>query len=268
MERVADAIREVSAEIIEPRFRHLASGEVREKSPGEIVTLVDEQAESALARRLRALARGAAVVGEEASGRDPRLLHALGGERAWLVDPLDGTANFVAGQTDWAVMVALLRSGRPVASWIWRPCEGLMYQAEKGSGCRRNGEPLAAPGGPAGPAGPTGGGGLRGAVLTRFLDPAARARLDANRSRFAAITPGTMCAGVDYPLVAEGGQDFVAFRRTLPWDHAPGTLLLEEAGGRVRRLDGRPYEPADRDGAGLLAARSAEVWEAAATWLR
>lgn len=265
MERVAEAIREVSAGIIEPRFRNLASGEIREKSPGEIVTLVDEQAESALARRLRALAPGAAVVGEEASGRDPGLLQALGDERAWLVDPLDGTANFVAGRTHWAVMVALLSAGRPVAAWIWRPCDGLMYQAEKGSGCRRNGEPLADPGGPAGP---DGDGGLRGAVLTRFLDPGARTRLDANRSRFAALTPGAMCAGVDYPLVAEGGQDFVAFRRTLPWDHAPGTLLLEEAGGVVRRLDGRPYLPADPEGEGLLAARTAEVWEAAATWLR
>lgn len=259
---MAEAIRDVSAEVIEPRFRDLTAGEVREKDPGEVVTVVDELAEVALARRLGGLLPGVPVVGEEACSRDGMLLDALRTDRAWLVDPLDGTANFVAGSPNWAVMVALLRSGRPVASWIWRPCEGAMYVAEKGSGAVRNGEPLVAP------AGPLGDGGPRGAVLTRFLEPAARARLEANRSRFAAVTPGAMCAGVDYPRVAEGGQDFVAFHRTLPWDHVPGSLLVEEAGGLARRLDGRPYEPGDRAGTGLLAARTAEVWEAAATWLR
>ncbi|HET6964054.1 MAG TPA: inositol monophosphatase [Acidimicrobiales bacterium] len=258
---MAEAIREVAAEVIEPRFHRLMDGEVREKSPGEVVTVVDEQAETALARRLSALIP-APVVGEEACAREPDLLSAIRAEESWLVDPLDGTANFIAGSPDWAVMVALLRAGRPIASWIWRPCDGVLYQAERGSGCQRNGESLAAPGGRA----PDGG--LRGAVLTRFLDPAARARLEASRERIGEVTAGAMCAGVDYPLVAEGGQDFVCFRRTLPWDHAPGSLLVEEAGGSVGRLDGRPYEAWDLEGHGLLAARSAEVWEAAATWLR
>lgn len=261
MERVAEAIREVAAEVMEPRFRRLARGEVREKSPGEVVTVVDEQAETALARRLGALIP-APVVGEEACARNPDLLRAIRAEESWLVDPLDGTANFIAGSPDWAVMVALLRAGRPVASWIWRPCDRVLYQAERGSGSQRNGESLVAPQGRAAE------GGLRGAVLSRFLDPAARARLEANRDRIGEVTAGAMCAGVDYPLVAEGGQDFVSFRRTLPWDHVPGCLLVEEAGGAVRRMDRRPYDPWDREGEGLLAARSAAVWDAAATWLR
>lgn len=257
---MAAAIREVSATVIEPYFHRLAGGDVREKAPGEMVTTADEHAEAELTRALTAILPGAPVVGEEACTRVPDLMGAVSAERAWVVDPLDGTANFVAGSPDWAVMVALLERGQPVASWIWRPCAGVLYEAEQGGGARRNGAPLTTPDRPAE--------GLRGAVLSRFLTPDETARLDANRHRFAGLTGGAMCAGVDYPLVAEGGQDFVAFRRTLPWDHAPGTLLVEEAGGTVRRLDGRRYQPADRGGRGLLAARSTAVWEEAVTWLR
>ncbi len=257
---MAAAIREVSGAVIEPRFRRLAGEEVREKTPGEIVTAADEEAEAELSRALGLILPGAPVVGEESCVRDPGLLGAVSAEQSWVVDPLDGTANFVAGSPEWAVMVALLRRGRPVASWIWRPCDNLLYEAERGAGAFRNGQPLRAPRGD--------GDRLRGAVLTRFLAADETARLEANRHRFAELTPGAMCAGVDYPLVAEGAQDFVAFRRTLPWDHAPGALLVEEAGGIVRRPDGSLYDPADRTGNGLVAASSPEVWRQVVTWLR
>ena len=57
-----------------------------------------------------------------------------------------------------------------------------------------------------------------------------------------------------------GAQQFVLFWRTLPWDHAPGTLLVREAGGVARRFDGTDYHPAD-EGRGLLVAASEEVWD-------
>lgn len=63
-----------------------------------------------------------------------------------------------------------------------------------------------------------------------------------------------MAAGITYPLVAAGELDFVLCWRTLVWDHAAGTLLVEEAGGRVARLDGSDYEPwSDRTGLVLAA---------------
>jgi fructose-1,6-bisphosphatase/inositol monophosphatase family enzyme len=108
---VADLVREVSAEVIEPRFRLLTEGETRLKEPGEPVTVADEEAEALLTRRLGELLPGVPVVGEEACAADPALRAMLAGERAWLVDPLDGTANFIAGRPDWAVMVALVEYG-------------------------------------------------------------------------------------------------------------------------------------------------------------
>ena len=62
---------------------------------------------------------------------------------------------------------------------------------------------------------------------------------------------GQHCAGREYLDLLTGKQQFVAFWRTLPWDHAPGALLVREAGGVVRRFDGEPYRPAD-EGNGLL----------------
>lgn len=81
--------------MIEPRFAALASMDVRAKAVGELVTVADVEAEGLLTRRLTDLLPGALVVGEEACAADPTLLEGLGAAQAWLVDPLDGTANFV-----------------------------------------------------------------------------------------------------------------------------------------------------------------------------
>ena len=135
-------MRETSAEVIEPRFAALSPADVRSKAAGELVTIADIEAEELLTRILTGLLPGALVVGEEACATDPRLLDGLGAAQAWLVDPLDGTANFVEGSDDWAVMVALCEEGRTVASWIWQPTSETMYTAEAGCGAARNGVSL------------------------------------------------------------------------------------------------------------------------------
>jgi fructose-1,6-bisphosphatase/inositol monophosphatase family enzyme len=254
MDEVGRVLREVSAEVIEPRFEALRDGDVRFKSPGEIVTVADEESERLITLRLAQLVPEAVMVGEERFSGGPGLADSLRNDLVWLVDPLDGTANFVAGSSEWAVMVALLRNGTTSAAWIWQPVAGNMYQAERGSGTTRNGRPVVR-GRPSAAAAD-----LRGSVLTRFLDEATRDRVEENRHRFAAITPGTSSAGIDYPLLVDGGQDFVMFWRTLPWDHAPGALLVEESGGRVRRLDGDEYAPRQTS-SGLLAAANPAAWQ-------
>jgi fructose-1,6-bisphosphatase/inositol monophosphatase family enzyme len=254
-DRVGDVLRETSAEVIEPRFAALGPMDVRSKAAGELVTVADVEAERLLTRRLTDLLPGAAVVGEEACAADPTLLKGLGAAQAWLIDPLDGTANFVEGNHDWAVMVALCEGGRTVASWIWQPRFQTMYTAEAGSGAARNGVTVAVTSRPVEP------GALRGAVLTRFLPTSVSATVDAGRDRFDTVTAGRRCAGVDYPAVVDCGQDFVLFWRTLPWDHAPGVLLLQEAGGVALRPDANPYCPADTR-PGLLVTADRSTWDA------
>lgn len=258
MERVEEVVKEAEREVIRPRFAALRSDDVRYKSPGEVVTVADEEAEKWIAAGLRRILPGAPVVGEEACSSDPALLDALNSDRAWLVDPIDGTANFVAGQADWAVMVALVERGRTVASWIWIPERDAMYVARLGQGATCNGTVLrSAPVRPAAPDPP----GMTGAVLTRFLDPETARRVEAHRGRFAAVTGGTGCAGVDYPGVIDRRRQFVLYGRTLPWDHAPGALLVQEAGGVAARLDGSTYHP-PQAGKGLLVAADPSTWAA------
>ena len=254
IDAVTDILREAAQTAIVPRFRALAEGDVTEKSPGEVVTIADREAEDLITPRLQAVV-DAPVVGEEATAANPGLVRALReAPVAWLVDPLDGTANFVAGRPYWAVMAALVRGGQTVAAWIVRPADDRVYVAEAGSGAWRNGVRIERAPAPADPAQ------LRGAAHTRFLPPAGRARVQAAASRFARLGPGASCAGIDYPQVADGELDFVLFWRTLPWDHAPGTLLLTEAGGIALRPDGTGYAP-DDDRRGLLDAADARTWQ-------
>jgi fructose-1,6-bisphosphatase/inositol monophosphatase family enzyme len=244
-------MREVSAEIIEPRFRALVDGDVEEKSPGDMVTIADREAEIALEARLTAVV-DAPVVGEEGCAADPTRLGCLGDERAWLVDPIDGTSNFIAGTEQWAVMVALLERGEAVASWIWQPTSKRMYVAERGAGAACNGERLEVV---------ATSGELRGPAFTHFMPPDERAAVARNRER-AQLLPGRYCAGFEYPAIIEGEQEFAIFWRTLPWDHVPGSLLLTEAGGVARRPTRDPFLPY-AEGVGLVLARNEATWDAA-----
>ncbi len=201
---VLDLVRAVVAEHVTPRFGALAEGDVASKRrPGDLVTVADREAEVALSDALRAAHPDALVVGEEAVSTDPRLLRGLpAADHAFVVDPVDGTRHFVAGSPDHATMLAELRHGRTVRSWIWQPQHERAYVAEHGAGAWADGVRI-------GPA--TGQGTLR---------------------------PTGTCCGVDYPRLALGQAGWAAYVKKKPWDHLPGGLLLTEAGGRVVRRAG------------------------------
>lgn len=256
MDRVAELIREIAGQAIVPRFRTLTQQEISEKTPGELVTIVDREVEAWLTQRLPALLPGSRVIGEEACSADPGLLDTIAEGRVWLVDPLDGTANFVAGRPCFAVMVALLEDGLPTAAWLHDPMTDLMHSAERGAGAYANQLRLRAPDHVVATHQ------LRGAVLTRYLPVALRESVGRRSSGIAEALPGLYCAGAEYPAIAHGTQDFAMFWRVLPWDHVPGALLLSEAGGKVARLDGQPYRVGP-DAFGLLVARSAQCWQLA-----
>lgn len=251
---VGAAVEEVAARVITPRFRMLLDAEVGEKAPGEVVTVVDREAEAALAERLLALRPGVPVVGEEAVADDAAVLDLLREPGpVWLLDPLDGTSGFVEGSRDHAVMVALVDAGTTLACWIHQPAHATTWTAVRGGGARRDGTPVRTP-----PA-PRGAGALRGALKTRYLPAALRDDVRARAPALGPVGPGAGSAGVDHPAIAAGALDWAMWWRTLPWDHAPGALLVEEAGGMARRLDGSPYR-ADSDATGLLAAGSPALW--------
>lgn len=250
---VCRVLEHVAATELTPRHGSLRAQDVSEKSRGELVTTADRAAEAALTTALSRLLPGVPVVAEEAAAADASLLDLIAtAPQVWLVDPLDGTRNFVDGSTDFAVMVALVRAGETVGAWVYRPADDRMYVAQRGAGAVVNGDPLRRA--PAPEAVHL----VRGVALARFMGPDQQVQVDVARTRLAWLGPGRACAGVDYPLVAEGEQDFVLFWRVLPWDHAPGALLVSEAGGFVGHLDGAPYAPTSAR-PGLLVAADVET---------
>ncbi|MFF0611721.1 inositol monophosphatase family protein [Nocardia tengchongensis] len=244
-----------------PRFRRLTAGDVTEKEPGDLVTVADREAEQLISCGLREII-DIPVVGEEAVAEDPSLLEALGTQACWLVDPIDGTSNFVAGRREYAVMAALIRSGNPVAGWIILPETGQLYVTEHGSGAFRDGIRLLRPPPPAEVEQ------LRGAAPTKRLSNHERAQLSVVGKRFAALGPGALSAGVNYTRLLDGDLDFVLYQRSQPWDHAAGTLLLAEAGGISLRPDGSPYRLIESPTNLLLNAADRASWHAVQAVLR
>ena len=261
LDQVADLIREVAATVVLPRFRHLRESEVHQKSPGDVVTIADQEAEKALTIGLTGLLPGSEVVGEEAVAADPAVLSRVGDRGAvWIVDPVDGTNNFAAGKTPFAVMVALLREGEPAAGWILDVVSDRMTVAEAGSGAYIDGVRVKTrtddPGAAA----------LHGVVAHKYLPQDLRLESYVNRHQLGGVSAGHHCAGYEYPAVATDEQQFALFWRILPWDHLPGSLILREAGGTVLHLDGSEYHPTDRE-RGLLVAPNPEIWQTVSSTL-
>lgn len=143
---VEAAVRAAAAAEIMPRFRQLAADEIVEKSgPHDLVTVADRLAEEHLTAALTRLLPGSVVVGEEAVHADPAVYDALGGDApVWIVDPVDGTRQFVRGEPGFCTLVALAHRGELLASWTYAAALDEMAIAVRGRGATLDGEPIRA----------------------------------------------------------------------------------------------------------------------------
>lgn len=249
--QVADLIREVAAAELLPRFRNLSEDEVRQKRPGDLVTVADVASEQRIASGLAKILPGVPVVGEEAVEADAGLLDLIGrpGERCWIVDPLDGTSNFAAGKATFAIIVALVEDGRTVGGWILDVPNGRLAVALAGQGVTLDGKVVV---------GASGGGSPSGFVGYK-IRKAVECQLPAVRRRGLGPVSTLRCAGVEYLEILAGRAAFSIYRRTKPWDHAAGALMLAEAGGGAVRFDGDDYAPAQASDAGIIGAPSRQA---------
>lgn len=222
-DEVLALVQEVAEEVVTPRFGALTAGDVTRKQLIRPVTVADREAEERLGAALRAAYPDALVLGEEAAAADGAVLARFReAEHAFTVDPVDGTRQFVRGSPNHAMMLAELRHGEVVRSWVWQPQHRRAYVAERGAGAWCDGRRLTVP-------------------AREPLSGSQRGFLRGVRGMTRLRRTGT-CCGVDYPRLVEGAADYALFWRPQPWDHAPGALLLTEAGGVVGALDGSPYD--------------------------
>jgi myo-inositol-1(or 4)-monophosphatase len=224
----AVAAARAGSEVLRRWFR---SGDLEVASKGEndFVTRADRDSEAAVLGEIRRRFPGHRILAEEGGGDG-------GGESEyeWLVDPLDGTTNFLQGLPVWSVSVACRRGEQLLAAVVHDPAGDNLFTASLGGGARWNGRPMLASRQP----------GLAGAFLATGYPFRAHATLDVYlavfRDVFLQAKAIRRCgsAALDLAYTAAGVYDgFFEFRLS-PWDIAAGVLLVREAGGLVADLDG------------------------------
>ncbi len=257
---LADLLAEAAQQEIMPRFRTLDADDIRQKtSPADLVTEADINAERFITAKLKDRYPDAMIVGEEACSDNPALLDGLGdADFAFTIDPVDGTFNFASGVPLFGVMLAVVSKGETVAGIIHDPVGNDWIMATKGSGSYvRHASGSTRKVRVAEPAGINQ---MTGSISWQYTAEPIRSRLARNHTKFLSQI-GYRCAAHEYRILATGGAHFAVYNKLMPWDHLPGALIHQEAGGYLARWDGSDYLPS-HTGGGILAAPSKESWQA------
>jgi myo-inositol-1(or 4)-monophosphatase len=227
---------------------------VRAKGAGDFVSEADRAAEALVRDGLARARPRDGWLGEE-TGAAPGA-----GSRRWIVDPLDGTTNFLHGIGHWAVSIALEAGGRPVLGVVYDPVRNETFAAREGAGATLDGRPIAVASGTA----------LGEALFGTGIPFGAMPHIDEHAADIARLAP--TCAGIrrmgaaalDLAYVAAGRLDGFWERRLRPWDVAAGLVLLREAGARVEG-----WTPEERpETSGTVVTAAPDVFPAFARILR
>ncbi len=228
IETAVEAAR-AGGEVLLANWRRLPQGSVSEKKRHDFVTHADRESEEEIVSRIRARFPADSFLGEEGGQRGN-----AGEARTWIIDPLDGTSNFIAGFPFWCVSIAAREKGEIVAGVIWDPLREELHTAERGAGAFCNGTRVAV----------SQREGLDDAFLATGFPFRSKDRIDLYLALFrdlflrARAVRRAGSAALDLANVASGVFDgFFEFRLSV-WDIAAGALLIEEAGGKVSDYDG------------------------------
>ncbi|QDM33756.1 inositol monophosphatase [Tardiphaga sp. vice352] len=199
------------------------------KGPANFVSLADKRAEEMLYTDLNKARPGYGFLGEEGGNRE-----GTDKSHMWVVDPLDGTTNFLHGIPHFAVSIGLLREGVAIAGLIYNPANDELYMAEKGSGAFLNDSRLRVAGRKQ----------LNECVIACGLPHIGRGDHELSRREMSALQPKVAglrrfgAASLDLAFVAAGRLDGYWERNLQPWDIAAGIVLIKEAGGTVGDIHG------------------------------
>ncbi len=219
------AVREAGALAL-ARFRAREALVIEAKGHQDLVSAADRESEAVIRARLAAAFPEDALLGEEGGGAEAA--------RAWVIDPIDGTANFLKGLPYWCVALAFVADGATRIALVYDPLHDELFEAVRGGGARRDGRPI------------------RIAVrpveqacigLSHNFKAPPESYLEAMRVLLEAGLDHRRLGSAALTLahVADGRLDGALAFRTNAWDVLGGLLLVEEAGGRVTPfLDGGP----------------------------
>lgn len=221
-----------AADVIVRSLNRLDSLQVSSKDRNDFVTDVDRQAEAEIIATIRKSYPDHAFLAEE-SGRSGT------GQTEWIIDPLDGTTNFLHGFPTFSVSIACRHRGRLEHAVVYDPMRQEIFTASRGDGARLENRRIRV----------SKQRGLEGAlVATGFPYRANLKHLDAYLAMLRAVMEHTAgirrpgSAALDLAYVAAGRVDAFWEIGLAPWDTAAGTLLIQEAGGRISTLSGGEYQ--------------------------
>lgn len=248
------AAREAGRSLVKD-FREVENLQVSVKGAGDFVTRADREAERIIKEALRGARPNYGWIGEETGaedGKDPT--------RRWIVDPLDGTTNFLHGLPHWSVSIALEHKAEIVAAVVFDPAKDELFVAQRGDGAFLNDRRLRVSGRRR----------LIEAIFATGVPFGGRPTLPATLGDLARLMPRTAgvrrwgSAALDLAYVAAGRFDGYWERGTNSWDVAAGILLVREAGGFVEAIepDRNPVE------AGTILAGNAQLFEPFAEIIR
>src|SRR5262245_49103054 len=224
LEFAVDAVRRAGASILS-YFR--GQYELREKSKGNPVTSADLAADTLLREAFAGAFPGDGWLSEETTDSPKRLELS----RVWIVDPLDGTREFVRGLPEFATSVALVEDGSPSVAVIYNPARDELFTAERGRGAWHRGQPLHVSSRAA----------LEGARVLASRSEVSARFLAGLRSQVTIESIGSVAYKL--ALIAAGRGDLtLSVRDKSEWDVAAGVLLVQEAGGFVTDLSGGVIE--------------------------
>ena len=210
-------------------FGELSELQVSRKAPADFVSAADIKAEQAVFEALEKARPGYSFLGEERG-----LIEGTDKTHTWIVDPLDGTTNFLHAIPHFAINIALQREGAIVAAVTYNPVTNELFWAEKGKGCFVNDKRLRVAGRKH----------LDESVLGTgipFLGHGQHARFLKELHQISQRVAGVRrfgAASLDLAYVAAGRMDGFWERDLKPWDMAAGLLMIQEAGGKVTDMDG------------------------------
>ena len=251
-------VRQTAQSEILPRFQKLTASDTTTKmGPDDVVTEADKAAEAMLTQGLNALFPGIPVIGEEAVSERPELRDQIAeAELAFILDPIDGTWNFVHDLPLFGVILSATRYGQPVFGLLYDPISDDWIVAAESSPAEREGARIGRRSLQVSAVSDRAG--LSGFVHLNLLPEEKKAAMAALYPRFHRVT-SLYCSCHEYRLLAQGAADFHISGTLNPWDHAAGVLIVQQAGGVARMLNGEAYNTALKRGY-LLIAPDEQTW--------
>ena len=254
---------EAGQSIIMPLFENLSQDDIATKtSDSDYVTIDDREAEFWLMPRLEALIDDAVALGEESIFEDPAKQSQIARSLAFVIDPIDGTRNFVNGTPHFCSMISLIDKGEPLIAWIYRPIdndiivavadEGVYHMMLDEAHALTDWEPVSRSFLRHDLTDMIGTGGIKGLSGAMKLEVRAQLRALSHRRLIGS-------AGCEAVMIALGEHDFLMHAKTTPWDHSPVDLIARELGAISASLPtGRAFSPLCDDA--ILIAPDKDSW--------